>query len=80
MNIIKAILMLPVLWHVLMLGCCLVMCKNDFVTLYAVTKAVMLHDLNFLTENCNYPKARILCTVLFVGTTLIAAFIYNTIL
>ncbi len=76
MSKIKIILIMLVVWYGLMLGCCLVMCKNDFVTIRAVTKAVMLHDVKFLTANCNYKKARILCTILFVGTVLIGNIVF----
>lgn len=79
MNMIKTTLMLLVVWHGLMLGLSIVMCKNDFVTLRSVAKAVILHDVKFLTANCNYPKAKIICTILFVSTALIANVIYNVI-
>lgn len=80
MNMMIAILMLLVVWHGLMLGCCIVMCKNDFVSLRTLAKAVMLHDVKFLTANCNYPKAKIICTILFVGTALIGNIVFNNIL
>lgn len=80
MNMVKAVLLLLVVWHGLMLGCCIEMCKNDFVTIRAITKAVMLHDVKFLTANCNYPKAKVICTILFIGTALIGNFISNNIL
>lgn len=77
---IKIILVMCICWHVLMLGCCIVMCKNDFVTLRAITKAVILHDVKFLAANCNYLKARIFCTILFVGTALVGNIVFNNIL
>lgn len=80
MNMVKTVLMLLVVWHGLMLGCCIVMCKNDFVTIRAITKAVMLHGVKFLTANCNYPKAKIVCTILFVGTALVGNIVFNNIL
>lgn len=77
---IKVILMLLVVWHGLMLGCCLITCKNDFVSLRAVARAVLLHDINFLKTNCNYTKAKIICTILFVSTAVIGNILFNTIL
>lgn len=80
MNMIKAILMLLVVWHGLMLGSCLVMCKNDSISIGSIAKAVMLHDVRFLKANCKYIKARVLCTILFVGTALIGNIVWNIIL
>ncbi len=40
----------------------------------------MLHDVKFLTANCNYPKAKIVCTILFVGTDSVGNLISNNIL
>lgn len=65
MNMIKAVLMLLVILHGLMLGCVLLF-TNDNISFVDVVKAVMLHDVKFLTANCNYKKAKILCVTLFL--------------
>ena len=79
-KMMMVILMFPVVWYGLMLGCCLVTCKNDFVSLFAVARAVLLHDIKFLKTNCNYTQAKIICTILFVGTAVIGNVLSNNIL
>ena len=70
MNMVKAVLMMLVVWHGLMLGCVLQFTK-DSVSLGASAKAVILHDNKFLAENCEYKKAKILCLTLFLLMNLI---------
>lgn len=67
---LKAVIFLIIIWHGLMLGCVLQFTKDN-VSFGAVAKAVILHDSNFLNENCDYKKARIMCITLFLLMILI---------
>ncbi len=67
---LEALFMIIFLWHGLMLGCVLQF-TNDSVGIGAVAKAVVLHDVKFLNQNCDYKKARRMCLILFVLVVLI---------
>lgn len=65
-----ALFMIIFIYHGLMLGCVLQF-TNDGVGIGEVAKAVMFHDIEFLEKNCDYPKARRMCLILFVLVALI---------
>ncbi|MCM1327973.1 MAG: hypothetical protein NC253_00895 [Ruminococcus sp.] len=70
---IIAIFTLLVVWHGLMLGCVLQFITNDGVGIGEFAKAVVLHNVKFLNQNCDYKKARIMCFALFLLINLIGS-------